>query len=112
MTINRIVFCLIIIFSLFAVYCSATIGMSWDEPWHHFGGALRLDYLKSFGQFNKFEGGVLQYYPGLYDTFSFVIVDFFLRIFPGQVVEIKHLINLIFSFLTLIGLFFSIKKNF
>ena len=112
MLINRIAFCLIILLSLFAIYCSIIIGMSWDDPWHHIGGALRLDYLKSFGQFNKFGGGILQYYPGLYDTFSFVIVDFFLKIFPGQVIEIKHLINLIFSFLTLMGLFLLSKKIF
>ena len=99
MTINRITFCLIVILSLFAIYCAMVVGMTWDEPMHHFSGALRMDYLKSFGQFNKFKGGALQYYPGLYDTFSFVIVDFLLKIFPGKLVGIHHLINLTFSFL-------------
>ena len=112
MTINRIAFCLIVIFSLFAVYCSVVIGMSWDEPTHHIGGALRMDYLKSFGQFNKFEGGFLQYYPGLYDTISFVIADLLLKIFPGKLVDIHHLTNLTISFFTLIGLFLLSKKIF
>jgi len=112
MTINRIVFCLIIVLSLFAIYCSTLIGMIWDDAWHHFGGAVRLDYLKSFGQFNKFKGGVLQFYPGLYDTFSFVIGNFLAKIFSGYVIEIKHLINLTFSFLALIGLFLVAKKIF
>ena len=108
MTINRIAICLIGIFSLFAVYCSVVIGMSWDEPSHHIGGALRMDYLKSFGQFNKLKGGFLQYYPGLYDTISFVIADLLLKIFPGKLVGIHHLTNLTISFFALIGLFLFI----
>ena len=93
MTINRIAFFLIIIFSVFALYCSVVIGMSWDEPHHHIGGALRLYYLKSFGQCNELKGGFLQYYPGLYDTISFVIVDFLLKIFCSPIKF--HIFNLI-----------------
>ena len=83
MTINRIVFCLIIVLSLFAIYCSTLIGMTWDDAWHHFSGTVRFDYLKSFGQLNKLKGGDLQFYPGLYDTFSFVIGNFFMYSLSG-----------------------------
>ena len=114
MTINRIAFCLIILLSLFAIYCSIVIGMSWDEPQNHWQGAIRADYLKSF-EFGKFKfkpGGWSEVEPGLYDTFHFFITDFLLKIFPGKLIGIKHLINLTFSFLALIGLFVLSKKNF
>ena len=81
MTINRIAFCLIILLSLFAIYCSIVIGMSWDEPQNHWQGAIRADYLKSF-EFGKFKfkpGGWSEVEPGLYDTFHFFIADFLLK---------------------------------
>ena len=113
MNLNKVVLSLIVLLSLFSIFCSINIGMSWDEPLHHFNGALRANYLKSFafGQF-KFEGGHMQFHPGLYDTFTFIITDFLLKIFPEKVIVIKHSINLTFGFLTLVGLFLISKKNF
>ena len=55
MTINRIAFYLLILLSLFAIYCSMVIGMSWDEPQNHWQGAIRADYLKSFEVFESLE---------------------------------------------------------
>jgi len=114
MNINKIVLSLIGIFLLFAIFCSINIGMAWDEPQNHWQGAVRANYLKSFA-FGKFEfkpGGWSEVEPGLYDTFSFIISDLLLKIFPGKLIGIKHLTNLTFSFLTLIGLFLVSKKIF
>ena len=113
LNLNKIILSLIASLSLFAIFCSINIGMSWDEPQNHFNGAIRANYLKSFA-FGKFEfsGGWAQFHPGLYDTFNFIITDLLLKIFPAKLIGIKHLINLSFSFLTLIGLFLISKKNF
>ena len=112
MSLNRIVLSLIVLLLLFAIFCSTNIGMSWDEPQNHWQGAITTNYLKSF-EFGKFEfkqGGWSEIEPGLYDTFSFLISDLLLKIFPGKLIGIKHLTNLTFSFLTLIGLFLISKK--
>ena len=114
MSLNRIALSLITLLLLFAIFCSVDIGMSWDEPQRHWQGAIRADYLKSFS-FGKFEfkpGGWSEIEPGLYDTFSFLISDLLLKIFPGKLLGIKHFTNLIFSSLTLIGLFLISKKIF
>ena len=102
MNLNKITLSLIFIFFIFAIFCSINIGMSWDEPQNHWQGAIRADYLKSleFGQFNFKKGGWSEVEPGLYDTFHFAIASSLLKIFPGKLIGIKHLINLTFSFLT------------
>jgi len=86
--------------------------MSWDEPQNHWQGAIRADYLKSleFGNFKFKSGGWSEVEPGLYDTISFFISDLFIKFFPGKIIGIKHLTNLTFSFLTLVGLFVLCKK--
>ena len=110
MIINRVAFCLIIILSLFAIYCSIIIGLSWDEFFHHINGSHRYEYLRTFGKFTDYNYVDNRYYPGLYDTFHFLVLKFFLNFFPKNILEIKHLIHLSFGFLTLLGLFF-ISKN-
>ena len=69
--------------------------MSWDEPQRHWTGAIRTNYLKSleFGKFQFRPGSWSEIEPGLYDTFSFLVSDLFLKIFPGKLIGIKHLIN-------------------
>ena len=114
MNLNKIVLSLISILLIFAIFCSINIGMSWDEPQNHWQGAIRGDYLKSleFGKFKFKHGGWSEVEPGLYDTFSFFVTDFFLKIFPGNIIAIKHITNLSFSLLTLFGLFLISKKVF
>ena len=114
MNLNRITLSLITLLLLFAIFCSINIGMSWDEPQNHWQGAIRADYLKSleFGKFKFKPGGWSEIEPGLYDTFQFLITDLLLKIFPGKLIGIKHLINLTFSFSALIGLFLISKKVF
>ena len=96
------------------IFCSMDIGMSWDEPQNHWQGAIRADYLKSFeiGQFKFKPGGWSEVEPGLYDTFHFFVANFLLKIFPGKLIGIKHLINLTFSFSALVGLFVISSKIF
>ena len=107
MTINRISYCLIIALTLFAIYCSTTIGMSWDEPWHHINGALRAEYLKSFGNFKNYDFSDNKFYPGLYDTFSFLFSNFLAKVFSEKYyLEIKLLINFTFAFFVLNGWYF------
>jgi hypothetical protein len=86
---------------IFAVYCSITQGMSWDEPNHYANGKNRLRYLFSLGNFKDYDIFFwIKYYPGLYDTLSS---------FVSQMIPIKyevyahHLINLFFSFSALIA---------
>ena len=112
MSLNRIALSLIALLLLFAIFCSINIGMSWDEPQNHWQGAIRADYLKSFeiGQFKFKPGGWSEVEPGLYDTFHFFVANLLLKIFPGKLIGIKHLINLTFSFSALIGLFVISKK--
>ena len=114
MNLNRIALSLIALLLLFAIFCSMNIGMSWDEPQNHWQGAIRADYLKSFnfGEFKFKPGGWSEVEPGLYDTFHFFIANLFIKIFPGKLIGIKHLINLTFSFSALIGLFVLSKKIF
>ena len=114
MSLNKISISLILLLLIFAIFCAINIGMSWDEPQNHWQGAIRADYLKSlnFGEFKFKAGGWSEVEPGLYDTFHFFIADLLIKIFPGKLIGIKHLINLTFSFAALGGLFVLSKKIF
>ena len=105
MNLNKITLSLIFIFFIFAIFCSINIGMSWDEPQRHWQGAIRTIYLKSF-EFGKFEfkpGGWSEIEPGLYDAFSFLISDLFLKIFPYKthclLLKLKQVLKKNFYFL-------------
>ena len=73
---RNIVFYSLIIFGL---YCALTIGISYDEIYHHESGERRLKYLFSLGQFEYYNVLQLKYYSGLYDTLSYLIVSIFPR---------------------------------
>ena len=94
---NLILFSLVI----FAVYCSLSLGMSWDEPLHYYVGKNRLKYFFSLGKYEYAQLLHFQYYPGFYDTLS---------AFISQIISIKyevyihHLINLFFSLLAIFGI--------
>ena len=97
---NLILFFLII----FAVYCSLTLGMSWDEPYHYYNGKNRLKYLFSFGKYEYRDLSIFftaPYFPGFYDTLSAFISQMIPRKYE---VQTHHLINLFFSFLTIFGI--------
>ena len=84
MNLNKLIFSLISVLFLFSIFCSITIGMSWDEPWHHINGALRAEYLKSFGNFKNYDFSDNKFYPGLYDTFSFLFSNFLAKVFSTE----------------------------
>ena len=94
---NLILFSLVI----FAVYCSLSLGMAWDEPLHYYVGKNRLKYFFSLGKYEYVQLLHFRYYPGFYDTLS---------AFISQIISIKyevyihHLINLFFSLLTIFGI--------
>ena len=114
MSYKNISLTIISVLILLSIYCAISIGVSWDEPFHHTQGALRMEYIKTFGKFKNYNfSSSTQFYPGLYDTISFITLKFLLNIFPNKYfVEIKHLINLFFSLLALLGLFMFAKKIF
>ena len=105
----------IIIFFLliFSYYSSLIVGLSWDEIFHYINGKLRFEYLKTFGKFKDYNYANNIYYPGLYDTISYII-GYLIRIINGSFfenffIEINHTINFIFGSLSLFGLFKLVK---
>ena len=97
---NLILFFLVI----FAVYCSLTLCMSWDEPYHYYNGKNRLKYFFSFGKYEYRDLSIFPakaYFPGFYDSLSAFISQMFPRKYE---VQIHHLTNLFFSFSTIVGI--------
>ena len=97
----------LIIFFTFSVYCGLIIGQSLDEEYHLMQGKITLDYLLSFGQLDidsvrpSSEINYGQYYSTIYWSLLYFISE----IFPSKYqTEINHLVNLIFSFSTIIGI--------
>jgi len=113
---NKIYNFFLFIFSfllIYAFYCSLNNGLSIDENFHHINGEVRFLYLINFGDFDKYNFNDNRYYPGLIDTFSFVlfkILSSFINL--KYLVEIKHSINFLYSLIGLIGLYVVNKKIF
>jgi len=86
---------------IFAVYCSLTLGMSWDEPYHYLEGKNRLKYFFSLGKYEYEDFLHVRYYPSFYDTLS----AFISQIVPIKYeVHVHHINNLFFSLLTIFGI--------
>ena len=90
---------------IFVFYCALIIGISWDEIFVMTRGEERLKYLFSLG---SYESAYLmrapneEFYPGFYATLD----TFIKKIFPKKFeFEIWHLINSIFSILTIFGIY-------
>ena len=66
---------LIICLILFSLFNSLIIGLSWDEHFHYIKGLVGFEYLKTFGNFEKYNFGNYNnmFYPGLYDSISYSI---------------------------------------
>ena len=62
--INSIGSILIICLIIFSLFNSLIIGLSWDEYFHHINGLVRFEYLKSLGDFEKYNFYNNEYYPG------------------------------------------------
>ena len=91
-----------VIFIFYSVYCALAIGITWDTSFEYIIGKQRLDYLFSLGgneSYKKyFESS---FYPGLNNTISAFLVQFFPK---KYYVETIHLANLFFSFCTIFGI--------
>ena len=105
---------LIICLIIFSLFNSLIIGLSWDEYFHHINGLARFEYLKSLGDFQKYNFRNNMYYPGLYDTISYaigyIVLLFDQNFYRNYFSEITHFINFLFSVLSLFG-FYLIVKN-
>ena len=105
---------IIIIFLLFfSYYSTLRVGLSWDEIFHYINGQLRFEYLKTFGEFKNYNYSLNIYYPGLYDTIAY-FTGYIIKIinnnfFENYFIEIKHTINFIFGFLSILGLYKLVK---
>ena len=93
----------IVISTIFFIYNTYSIGISYDQIFHIENGERRLKYLFSLGQSEYYDILHLRYYPGLYDT----IVAFLATVFPRSFYyESYNLIN----FLTALAGVFGLKK--
>ena len=84
---------------IFSIYCSLTIGRSWDEEFQLYQGKVTLNYLSTFGSINT------DYlYREFYAPFYWTINYLFTQLFPEKyLIEVSHLVNLIFSLSAIIG---------
>ena len=109
MHINKITFFFIIIIFSLGIYCSTIVGISWDEPSSNAYSLAKINFLKTFGENKEY----LKYFetqnPGFYTT----ILAFVSNLFPKFLVyEVRHLINLLISFFTIVGIYLLVKENF
>ena len=97
------------LFVIFGLYCSITIGVTYDEFFHIENGKSRLRYLLSLGYYDYYYTiPHLKYYPGFYDTFSALIVSAFKSFYY----EGHHIINFIIGLSGLIALKKFVKMIF
>jgi len=94
---QKILLFLLLIFSL---YCSLSIGRSWDEGYRILLGKSTFDYLLSFGRINN-DVFYREFYSPIYWTLQYFISKISLAKYQ---IETIHLINLAFSFATIFGI--------
>ena len=91
---------LLILLIAFSVYCALIIGETWDHADNLSRGKITLDYLFSFGKLDR-DITYREYYSTIYWSLSYLVS----KQFPLQYqIEISHLLNLIFSLSTIIGI--------
>ena len=91
---------LLILLIAFSVYCALIIGETWDHEDNLSRGKITLDYLFSFGKLDR-DITYREYYSTIYWSLSYLVA----KQFPSQYqFEISHLLNLIFSLSTIIGI--------
>ena len=96
MSLNKITLTSILLLSIFAVYCSLIIGISWDEHLAHIHALAKLDFIKSLGKNNSYLKYAEFHNPGFYE----VLLAFFSNLLPNfWVYEGRHLLNLLLSFI-------------
>ncbi|MBH90718.1 MAG: hypothetical protein CMG67_01225 [Candidatus Marinimicrobia bacterium] len=105
---NSSIFLFVLI--LYSIFCSIQLGVTWDTFFYYELGKDRLDYLLSLGNDDSFKRVPhSKYLPGAYSTIS----AFFVQFFPKKyLVESLYFINLLFSFLSLVGIYKISKELF
>lgn len=115
-TIDQIIFFFIISLTLLAAWSAISIGLSTDEYFHHINGLKRFNYIISFGENEDFKFRNNEFYPGLYDTISYALGQLVLIInknfYATNIDIIMHSVNVIFSILSILGLYFFSNKIF
>ena len=106
----------VILMLLLAWWTSLTIGLSWDEYFHHINGLVRYEFLVSLGEVKKFEFRNNQFYPGLYDTLSYGFgqIIFFInkKFYISNIDVVMHIFNIFFSSLSILGLYLLTQRLF
>ena len=90
---NRIIF--------FALYCSISIGFSWDEFTLSNQGKIAANYLLSLGTIEPDDVFRREFYSPIYYTLKYLIIQAFPINFH---IEASHIINLTFSITAIVGL--------
>ena len=113
---NRIIISTISLLILFAWWTSLSIGLSSDEYFHHINGLKRYNFLTSLGEDKNFQFRNNEFYPGLYDTLSYAIGQIILiinkKFYANNIDIVMHSVNIIFSSLSILGLYLFSKKIF
>ena len=113
---NRIIISAISLLILFAWWTSLSIGLSSDEYFHHINGLKRYNFLTSLGEDKNFQFRNNEFYPGLYDTLSYAIGQIILiinkKFYANNIDIVMHTVNIIFSTLSILGLYLFSKKIF
>ena len=92
---------LFVILIFFALYCSISIGFSWDEFTLSNQGKIAVKYLFSLGTIEPEDIFRREFYSPIYYALKYLIVQAFPINFH---IEASHIINLIFSITAIIGL--------
>ena len=113
---NKTLISAISLLIIFAWWSALSIGLSFDEYFHHINGLKRFNFLTSFGEDKNFQFRNNEFYPGLYDTFSYAIGQIILfinkKFYANNIDIVMHLVNIIFSTLSILGLYLFSKKIF
>jgi len=91
---------LFLFLTIFSIYCALIIGQGWDEGALSLQGKIAINYLLSLGSIEE-DIFRREFYSPIYYSLKFLLI----QIFPIKFqIEASHLVNLIFSFGTIIGI--------
>ena len=108
MTKKKIETLLLVLIFFYSLYCSITIGASWDEFYHYKNGDNIFRYIISLGTL-EYRSANFIYHYGFYDFLASFFSKNFTRNF---LVESHHIFNLFFSIASIYGIYQITKKLF
>ena len=108
MTKKKIELLVISLLLIYSIYCSIIVGPSYDEFFHYRNGEKLFNYIFSLGR-REYVDIIYLYHYGLYDFLG----AFFAKNFPTKyIIESHHILNLVFSILSIFGIYQISKKLF